>query len=58
MEVVRIDRGTWAGEAGEEFQDFVVLQRPTDDGSVPSRDLTGRVRTALSRRTSFVRNPR
>ena len=58
LEVVRIDRGTWAGEAGEEFQDFVVLRRPADDISVPSRDLTGRARRALSRRTSFVRNPR
>jgi SAM-dependent methyltransferase len=58
LEVVRIDRGTWAGEAGEEFQDFVVLRRPADDVSVPSRDLAGRARRALSRRTSFVRNPR
>jgi SAM-dependent methyltransferase len=31
LEVVRIDRGTWAGEEGDEFQDFVVLRRPVAD---------------------------
>ena len=58
LEVVRIDRGTWAGEEGDEFQDFVVLRRPAGDGPVPSRDLVGRARQALLRRTPLARTSR
>ena len=36
LEIVQIDHGKWAGEAADEFQDFVVLRRPEDDVPVPN----------------------
>jgi SAM-dependent methyltransferase len=51
LEVVRIDRGKWAGEEGDEFQDFMVLRRPEDGVSNSLRTLAGRATGALFRRS-------
>lgn len=48
LEVVRIDRGKWAGEEADEFQDFAVLRRPEDDVSAPTSRLR-RVYEAINR---------
>jgi len=50
LEVVRIDRGKWAGEEAVEFQDFVILRRPEDRVRVQLRSLAGRAKRALMRR--------
>jgi len=55
LEVVRIDRGTWAGEEGEAFQDIVVLRRPDAEpqpapGISASRSRFRRVYEAIDRR--------
>jgi SAM-dependent methyltransferase len=58
LEVVRIDRGKWAGEEADEFQDFVVLRRPQDGVSVSLRKLAGRAKRALIRRPPVARASR
>ncbi|HEU5205062.1 MAG TPA: class I SAM-dependent methyltransferase [Candidatus Limnocylindrales bacterium] len=55
LEVIRVDRGKWAGEEADEFQDFVLLRRPEDSVAVRLRRWAGRsVRAATGR----LRGPR
>ena len=58
LEVVRIDRGKWAGEEADEFQDFVVLRRPEDDVSAPRRGQVSRAMRTLMHRNPGLGTPR